>query len=265
MNPRSFSFPKSGSRLLFAALSCLPLGSACSSDDAAPEAAITFSVQVTSLDGQAPDESITLRCDHGGPATASGTAAGGTSDAATGSGFFSTLAVAVALTPVDPASQFVLRPAHACGTATRCGYVRIEGLADTGEVLSSVDTATTEGVLELDLAHLPTQIRVSLIRGLDQKPLQNPDASDVTSSVAPSFVVPSDCGSTPTAEGGAGGAGAGGSAEASAGESNVGGASTTPTAGAGGDGSVPAAGGDGAVPAAGAGGQNGASGGAGGA
>jgi hypothetical protein len=265
MNPRSFRFPKSGSRLLAAALSCLPLGSACSSDSAAPEAPITFSVEVTTLDGQAPEAPIDLRCDHGGPVTASETAAGGAAEAAATSGVFSTLAVAVSMTPVEVASQFVLRPAHACGGSTRCGYVRIEGLNDTGQVLSSVDTSTTEGVLQLDLEHLPTQIRVSLIRGLDQKPLQNPDATDVTSSVTPSFVVPSGCGSTPSGDGGA--AGAGGVGAASAGESSAGGVSATPSGGAGaaGDGAMPAAAGDGTMPAAGAGGQNGASSGAGGA
>ncbi|MES1187060.1 MAG: hypothetical protein ABUL60_24810 [Myxococcales bacterium] len=257
MNPRSYRLSQSSFRLLVAALCCVPLGSACSSDDAAPLPPTTFGVEVTTLDGQAPDAAIELRCDRGGPATSTGDAAGGATNETARSGFFSTLAVGVATTPTDAATQFVLRPAHACGSSTRCGYVRIEGLDDAGQVLTSVDTSTTEGVLELDLSHLPSQIRVSLIRGLDQEPLKNPDKTAVTSSIAPSFVVPT-CVDTPSG-GGTGGAGGAGSAgdTSMAGADNAGGASTTPGAGgaggAGGAETVDAAGADGGG-AAGAGG-----------
>jgi hypothetical protein len=233
MNPRSFRFPKSAPRLLAAALGTLALGGACSSDEAPPPTPITFSVEVTTLDGQAPDEAVELRCDG-------------------------SLAVAVATTPIELGRQFLLRPAHACGASTRCGYVRIEGLDDAGEVVATVDTATTEGVLTLDLASLPSQIRVSLIRGVDQKPLLNPDKTEVTGSVTPSFVVPT-CAEVPGGGGaGAGGAGGAGSAGvASAGADNAGGASPTPVGGAGGDSTV--------TPLGGAGGADTASSGAGGA
>jgi hypothetical protein len=255
MNPRSFRSSQSSFRLLVAALCCVPLGGACSSDDAAPLPPTIFGVEVTTLDGQAPDAAIELRCDRGGPTTSTGDAAAGAPDEAAGSGFFSTLAVGVATTPTDAATQFVLRPAHACGSSTRCGYVRIEGLDDAGQVLTSVDTSTTEGVLQLDLSHLPSQLRVSLIRGLDQKPLKNPDKTAVTSSITPSFVVPT-CVDAPSGGGtGGGGGGAGGAGGASAaGADNAGGAPTPPGAGgAGGAETVDAGGADGGG-AAGAGG-----------
>jgi hypothetical protein len=259
MNPRSFHFSKSTARLVTAALCCLPLGSACSSDDDAPVTPTTFGVEVTSLDGRAPDATIQLRCDSGGPAAVDIDATGGAGDVDASPGFFSTLVVAVATTPTDLSKQFVLRPAHACGSSTRCGYVRIEGLDESGQVLTSVDTATNEGVLELDLAHLPTQLRVSLIRGLDQEILKNPDKTDVTSSVTPSFVVPDCMETSPGGLGGAGGAASSGNA-GEAGADNGGGAPGTPAGGAGG------AGGDGTVPAlAGAAGAESASSGAGGA
>ena len=241
MNPRSFSLPKSSPRLFAAALCSLAIGGACSSDEDAPVTPVTFGVEVTKLDGHSPDEAVQLRCDRGGPSS--------TSDAAGGAGatpgFFSTLVVAVATTPAD---QFVLRPAHACGASTRCGYVRIEGLDDDGQVVASVDTSTAEGVLELDLAQLPTQIRVSLIRGLDQKKLENPDKSEVTASVTPSFVVPT-CSDEPSGGGAGGAPSAGNGGEASGGETNAGGASTTPVGGAGGDGTVLAPGGAGGAAA----------------
>jgi len=250
MNPRSFHFPKSSPRLLAASLCSLALGGACSSEEAPPPTPITFGVEVVSLDGRAPDEAIELHCDRGGPGALDDDAAGGAGTA--GAGFFSTLVVAISTTPVETDRQFVLRPAHACGTSTRCGYVRIEGLDEAGAVVASVDTATTQGVLELELSRLPTQLRVSLIRGLDQAPLQNPDKTHVTSSVTPSFVVPS-C-STPAGAGGAGGAGgqdAGGAG--SAGETSAagaGGAGPAPAGGAGG------AGGESGSAVGGAGGQD---------
>jgi len=243
MNPLSFRFSKSSSRLLAASLGCLALGGACSNDDPPPPTPTTFGVEVTSLDGRAVDEEVPLRCDRGGPSSTADVSAGGA--AAASASYFSTLVVAVATTPVDAAQQFVLRPAHACGASTRCGYVRIEGLDDNGAVVASVDTATAEGVLELDLARLPSQIRVSLIRGVDQRPLQNPDQTDVTSSVTPSFIVPT-CAELPGG-GGQGAGGQGGAGEAGAGPSDGGGAGPGPAGGAGGEG--------GGAPAGGAGGE----------
>lgn len=220
MTSRSFRFPKSSSRLFAAALCSLALSGACSSDEDAPVTPITFGVEVTKLDGHSPDDAIQLRCDG-------------------------TLVVAVATTPVAVGSNFVLRPAHACGASTRCGYVRIEALDDAGQVVASVDTATTEGVLELDLAQPPTEIRARLIRGLDQKPLLNPDKTEVTASVTPNLVVPT-CSDLPGA-GGAASAGVGGAA--AGGEPNAGGATSTPVGGAGGDGAVLTPGGAGGADA----------------
>ena len=235
MNPRSFRTVKPTSRLLVAALCCLPLGPACSSEDAVPETPTTFSVEVLLLDGQAPAGEISLRCDRGGPGNAaSGAGTGGASDDAARPAVFSTLAVSVALEPADdPARSFVLRPANACGSSARCGFVRIEGLDDAGRVLTSVDTATREGVLTLDLENLPVEIRVSLIRGTDRRPLQNPDQTDVMTVVTANLVAPSDCSAEVIGTGGAGGAG---------------GDASTPLGGAGGDGGtgVPLSGASGA-------------------
>ena len=221
-------FPSS--RLLLAALTCLPLGSACSEDEAAPVTPTTFGIEVSSLDGNAPGDAVDLRCDVGGPSDASG-GAGATPEA----GAFSTLVVGVTLSPDAIATHFVLRPAHACGSSKRCGYIRIEGLDDAGRVLASVDTATTEGVLQLNLAELPTQLRATLINGVDQTNLKNPDKTDVTVSITPTFVVPAECGQAPNA-GGAGGEGG------------------AALGGAGGDGPLGGAAGEGGAPLGGAGG-----------
>jgi hypothetical protein len=244
MNPRSFRTLKPSSRLIVAALCCLPLGNACSSDDAAPETPTTFAVNVESLDGQAPDGDVTLRCDRGGPVDAgSGDGAGGAPDADVLPAVFSTLTVRVALEPDDdPATRFVLRPANACGSSTRCGFVRIEGLDDAGLVLTSVDTATREGVLTLDLEHLPVKIRVALIRGTDRTPLQNPDQTDVATVVTPNLVAPSDCSAEVIGSGGAGGAGS----TPLGGAGGAGGADSTPLGGGGGADSTPLGGAGGA-------------------
>jgi hypothetical protein len=228
LNPLRFSLPSF--RLLAAMLCCLPLGSACSDDEVAPAKPLTFSVEVTGLDGVAPDVPVALRCD-------------------------SNLAVSVSIASDDAKRGFVLRPAHACGSSTRCGYVHIEGLASDGQVLSAIDTATTEGVLPLSLEQLPTELRISLIRGLDQTPLLNPDKTEVVTLLTPSFVVPTDCEPPPIGAGGAGGAGGASSAGAAG------------TAGAGGDSSPAITGGAGGVDSilGGAGGVDSASSGAGGA
>ncbi len=255
MNQSSFRLFNHSARLLLAALSCLPFGGACSSDEAAPTTPTTFAVEITTLDGISASEPIALRCDQGGPTDASVEAGvGGASEAVPGA--FSTLVVAVSLTPTELTTKFVLRPAHACGTSARCGYIRLEALDDAGQVLTSVDTVTTEGVLQLQLAQLPTQIRASLINGVNQKPLLNPDESKVTTSVTPSFVVPSACAVDVPSGGGAGGEG-----PTPVGGAGAGGESSTPSAGgAGGETAEPGFGG-----ASGAGGADSANSGAGGA
>jgi len=223
MNPSFLRLSHPASRLLFAALSCLAVGNACSSDAAAPATPITFSVDVSSLDGHAVDQEVDLRCDHGGT---------GASDA---SAAFSTLAVSVALSPTEAGRNFVLSPANACGSSTRCGFIRIEALDATDGVLAHVETVTTDGVLKLGVQQLPelAQVRVSLIRGLDQKPLLNPDKTAVTSVVKPTFVVPTSCAALPTP-----GAGGDTSSGGAAGDTS------TPTlGGAGGDAATPALGG----------------------
>jgi len=219
--------PRPAHRFLFAALLSLPVAGACSSSDDAPATPITFNVEVTTLDGKAPTDKLELRCDH-----KDGKA-------------LSTLAVAFAVT-TTPQDNFVLRPANACGSSTRCGYARIQGLSSSDEVLGSVDTAATAGVLELDAKRLAdvAKIKVSLIRGLDQEPLLNPDKTEVADTVSPVFVAPSDCADELVGAGGAGagGAGAGG---AGAGGAGAGGEdSMTPLGGAGGE---PAAAGAGGV------------------
>jgi hypothetical protein len=238
------------SRLLLAAAVCLPLGSACSDDEAPPPTPTTFGVEISSLDGKAPGDTIGLRCDQGGPSNAAG-------GAAATPGVFSTLVVGVTLSPDALSTRFILRPANACGTSKRCGYVRIEGLDDAGQVVARVDTVTTEGVLQLNFGALPTQLRATLINGVTQEVLQNPDKTDVTTSITPSFVVPAECGQAPSA-GGAGGVGeslggAGGDG-ASLGGAAAGGEAPNP-GGAGAGGEAPSPGG------AGAGGQNSAGGG----
>lgn len=193
MNHRSPLSSKPSTRLLLAALACWPLGSACSSDSTVPAKPLTFSVGVKSLDGHAPDSAIELRCDQGGADASAGGAP---------AAVFSTLAVSVSIETDDPKRVFVLRPANACGSSPRCGYVRIEGLDDSGTVLSGVDTVTTEGVLKLDLDRLPTELRVSLIRGVDQQPLLNPDKTPVVAQVTPSFTRPLECGGPVVGAGG---------------------------------------------------------------
>ena len=191
MNRPSQPFPRRpAQRLLFAALLSLSLAGACNGSSDAPSTPITFDVEVATLDGNPPTGSVTLRCDH------------------PGGNALSTLAVSVTITST-PADNFVLRPANACGASTRCGYVRIRALGADDQVLGKVDTATTSGVLELDPTRLSevAKIQVSLIRGLDQQPLLNPDGSAVTAVVSPSFVAPGECADEVPGAGGASGAG----------------------------------------------------------
>jgi hypothetical protein len=226
MNPSFLRFSSPVSRLLVAALACLAVGNACSGDSTAPATPTTFGVQVSLLDGKPIDEPVALRCDHGGAHAAD------TADA------FSTLAVSVSLTPLESSRNFVLRPANACGTSTRCGFVRLEALDATGGVLAVTDTVTTEGVLALGLEQLPelTQVRASLVRGVDQQPLQNPDKTVVEAIVSPTFVVPRDCAALPIAGAGGEAASAGAGGEATQPVGGAGGQDSTALAGANGDG-----------------------------
>jgi hypothetical protein len=156
---------------------------ACGEDEEAPAPQPDFAIAVSNIDGKAPDEQVTVRCDG-------------------------KLAVAVSITSSIENIEFVLRPRHVCGSSKRCGYVRVEGLDASAQVLSYVDTVTTAGVLELDAneRELLSQIRVSLISGVDQKPVLNADLSEVTAVVEPSFTPEADC----PGNVGAGGQGGGG-------------------------------------------------------
>jgi hypothetical protein len=223
---------------LLATLLSLPLAGACSSSSSNDAATpITFSIEVTGLDGNAPTDTIQLRCDH-----KNGKALG-------------TLAVAFSITS-DPENNFVLRPNNACGTSTRCGYVQIQALSASDEVLGSVETASTAGLLELDPTRLAelAKLELNVIRGFDQLPLLNPDGSPVTAEVSPSFIAPSDCADEPVGAGGSGSGGAG--PEASAGAS-AGGESSMTLGGASGAASSAGAGGAAAAGAPAAGGAAG--------
>lgn len=174
--------------MFLAALSCVAFGGACSEDDAPPPAPVEYTIKIDKLDGQGVD-AVKLRCDR-------------SEDGA----FASTLAVTVVYPPAD----FFVRPAFACGSSTRCGYVHLEGLTAKGELLADVDTATTQGVLVFrDEARLPelAEIRATLTRGVDQKPVLNPDGEPVQVSVRPTFQQPESCEKTEPGLGGAGGVG----------------------------------------------------------
>jgi hypothetical protein len=233
-------------RLLIAASLLLPAAGACnssSSDDTTT--VITFTLAITQLDGHAPGEAFSLRCDQPGTPGSNGTPA---------SGLHSTLAVTVSIA-TDPDNSFALRPANACGESTRCGYVHIEALDESGAVLAGVDTATLEGVLDIPFVSADpakvAQIRATLLRGLDQEPLKNPDNSAVVATASAEIAAPEDCklidtGSGGAASGGAGGAGSEPTAGGAGGEPNQ-----PPAGGAGGDTNVPAGGAGGDVSAAG--------------
>jgi hypothetical protein len=231
MNRNTFlSRSTSRPRLLFVTLASLALSGACSDDDegtAVPPA--DLALQITSLDGQAPEAESPLRCDG--------------------------LGVEV---EISPASGFTLRPLHACGSSNRCGYVRLDALDADDNVLASVDSVTTFGLLELPQAALEelAAVRAVLLRGVDGKPVTNADRSEVTTRVDISRPVPSSCeaqGVGGQGQGGSGNAGASGEAGAASGGAAAGGAA------AGGAGGSPAteqggAGGTPSEPNAGAGG-----------
>jgi len=208
---------KLSQRLFFAALSCVAFGSACGSDDAAPTVPATYTVTITELDDK-PVSAAELRCDG-------------------------TLAVTVHVEN-DTSEQFLLRPANACATSPRCGYVHIEALNADGAVLAQVDTLarvdppkelnefSVEGLLKLGNAlDEVTQIRAALWHGTDQTPVVNADGKDAEQVVN---VDTTQCADGTIGAGGAGGAGAGGA-----------GPDQSAPGGAGGAGPVPGAGGNG--------------------
>jgi hypothetical protein len=218
--PSCLSSPRLQRWLVLGLLS-MPLGSACSSDDAVPETPNTFGVKISALDGQSPKADVQLHCDG-------------------------TLAVTVELTAEDTNRPFLLYPSHACGALVRCGYVRIQALSSAGDEIAHVDVSAKEGVLRLtanDTDPVPEvgEIRASLIRGMDDEPYVNPDQTEVTTSVSPTFVLPDPAG-CPQPSGGTGGAGAD-----AGGAPGLGGAPPLEAGGAGG--SEPAGGGAGAASA----------------
>lgn len=209
---------------------CSFSGACDSSSDSAPTP-ITFSIAIDRVEQNTDLAQVNLRCDHRAGAA------------------LSTLSVGVSISS-DPADNFVLRPANACGESVRCGYVRITALSTTDDVLASVDTATAEGVLELPIARLPelAKLEAQLVRGLDQQPLENPDGEPVVASIEPAFVIPTDCVDEPgeSAAGGAPSDGGSGGAPSDAG-SSAGGVPSDAGAANGGSGDEPAAGAGGAA------------------
>lgn len=205
MNPLSLRSLTLLQKLLLASLASLPLGAACSTSDSAPPTPVEITLTITGIEGPKIVEPIRLRCDG-------------------------TLAVNVSITTV-PADAFILRPARACASSSRCGYVHLEALDADGNALASVDTATTGGLLRLPTDSLAavSQITARLLRGIDDEPVLNPDKTEVTAGVSPSFQLTENC----PGQSGAGGAATGGAAGAPA------------TGGAAGDSTLPAAGGAG--------------------
>jgi hypothetical protein len=158
---------------------------ACSDDEEAPAPQPDFTVAVANIDGKAPDD-VTLPCSG-------------------------QLAVAVDITTsIDPI-RFTLRPRHACGSSKRCGYVRVEGLDENEQALTQVETVTTTGLLQVDAASREQlrKVRVTLISGVDQKPIVNADGSEVSQVVDLTVTLATDC-PVDAGMGGAGGAAAGG-------------------------------------------------------
>lgn len=217
----TFLLSRPVSRLLFSSLLCLPWASACGGEDAEPAVPTTFGVAFSQINGEPPSQPTALRCDG-------------------------LLPVELSLKSDPENKPFALRPASACGTSTRCGYIHIEALGDSDEVLAQVDTVTTAGVLELPPERLADvrQLKVTLIRGVDSMPLLNPDRTPVAALWAPSFEVPTRCGVE-----GAGGAGGASSRGGAGGDSALapGGAPADPAAmgGAAGEGMLPSEGGAG--------------------
>ncbi|HKY35453.1 MAG TPA: hypothetical protein VJN18_05930 [Polyangiaceae bacterium] len=222
-HPPFLAFSRKARRLLWTTLLSLPLAGACSDDEETAAPPVDLTLTITALDGSEPDAAEPLRCDG-------------------------TLAVQVA---IEPARSFTLRPLHACGDSTRCGYVHVKALDSNGESLASVESVTTLGLLELPTDRLSELARIEavLLRGIDAEPVLNADRSEVSTSIEVSRPVPQDC-EPIVGAGGAGGAPAQGGAPPQGGAENVAG---SPSGGA-----PPAQGGNGAggAPSAGAGGSD---------
>lgn len=208
-------------RLIFAAVGCVALaGSACGGDDTVPLEPVTYELSVTGYNGGLGNEA-TVYCDG-------------------------TLAVTVSIAPAD---AFRLRPANACGTAPRCGYVHFE-LLQGGTVVSTADSATVQGVLRLpDPSNIENvELQVSLRSGVDQETILNADGEKAIQTVTPMLKSPTDCEGTGAGGAPSGGAGAGGQpSEPAAGAGGAGGASDALPGGAGGAGGD-APGGQGGAP-----------------
>lgn len=179
-----------------ALLLALGVMGACSEDEEAPAPQPDFAIAVSSLDGLSPEAPIVLQCDG-------------------------KLVVAVSLSSSIEKIQFTLRPAGACGTSSkRCGYVRVEALGGDSELLGSADTATTSAVLPLPLERLAdvTQLRATLMSGVDKTPILDTEGNAVSATItSPGISVRGDC-EEPVGSGGQGGqAGQGGAPAAGAG------------------------------------------------
>jgi hypothetical protein len=224
MNRHTFLSRSTGSqRLLFVTLASLALSGACSDDDATVVPPVDLTLQITSLDGHGLEAESPLRCDG--------------------------LAVVV---EISPASAFTLRPLHACGSSSRCGYVHLDALDADDNVLGSVDSVTTFGLLELPQAALEqlAAVRAVLLRGIDGEPVTNADRTEVATRVDVSRPAPS-CepqGMGGQGQGGQGQGGASAGAPGEAGATNAGattggaaagGAAGSPTAEQGGAGGTP--------------------------
>jgi hypothetical protein len=217
---------------LAAVLFSFPLASACSDDEAAPAEPTVFSVEIADLEGD--DGVASPRCDG-------------------------TLAVTVR---ISPAALFKLRPLHACGSSSSCGYVRAEALTSDGEVLAQATSVTTTALLRIEPTRLPelAGVRASLIRGADGEVVTNSDGGEVSVQVEPTVTLPEGCddlGAGGAANGGAanggaanGGAANGGAANGGAGgqagaPGELGGAGGAPAGGAPTDAGAPNGGGEG--------------------
>jgi hypothetical protein len=189
---------KLSQRMFLATVACVALGSACGGDDTVPLEPVSFQVSIDRVNDGSPRD-VALRCDG-------------------------TISVLVSIAPAD---TFALRPANACGSSSRCGYVHFEALTEEGDVLASADSATVEGVLrlrDLDAASTLHTLTASLRSGVDQKTLVDAAGDEVTTRLTPTFALPENCEAT-----GAGGAGGSGN------EPSQGGAGGTSDGGAGGE------------------------------
>jgi hypothetical protein len=163
---------------------------ACSDDEEAPAPQPEFSLAVTSLDGLDPAQPVELSCDG-------------------------KLVVAVAISSSIEDIQFTLRPAGACGTSKRCGYLRVEALSASDELLGRAETTTSAAVVALPLERLSevAALRATLMSGVDKTPVANKDGADVTTSVSsPGFTLRTDCAEPGGSAGEGGAAGQGGAA-----------------------------------------------------